>query len=283
MSQLVVAPGLLTTATAGVAGIGSSLEAARLAAATPTTALASAAADEISEAVAALFSGFGQQYQALGAQTSALLQQFGQSIHAAAASYAAAEASNSSLLAGTGIDRVTNFIARQFAIYDFSDPRGWAALILDYTWGAPGTALGYGVQIVNEFTPNSNYDAALSAVAGAHVYRGGIGLTGYATTFGNVTSHLGYSPKAVDLMLNHEALHVWQNRLFGPFFSASYYAWTVGGTAVGTGYWLLHPEEDLSRLIMTAAYYDNPWETWAYRNDHAWPPPGATPALLWPS
>ena len=190
---------------------------------------------------------------------------------------------NSSLLAGSGIDRIAGFIARQFAIYDFSDPRGWAAFILDYTWGAPGTALGYAVQIVNELTPNSNYDPALSALAGSHVYRGGIGLTGYATTFGNVTTSLGYSSKAVDLMLNHEELHVWQNRVFGPLFSASYSAWTTGGAIAGYGYWLLHPEQDLSRVILTLAYYDNPWEVWAYRNDHAWPPPGAMPALLWPS
>ncbi|MFV8319205.1 PE family protein [Mycobacterium sp. 23] len=277
MSQLVVAPGSLTTGTADVDGVASGLDAARLAAARPTTALAAAAADEISTAVAELFAGYGQQFQALGVQTRTLLQQFGQSIQAAAESYAAAEATNSALMDATG------FIRRQFAIYDFSDPRGWAALILDYTWGAPGTALGYGVQIVNEFTPNSNYDPALSALAGSHVYRGGIGLSGYATTFGNVTSNLGYSPKAADLMLNHEALHVWQNRLFGPLFSASYSAWTTGGTLVANGYWLLHPEEDLSRVITTIAYYDNPWETWAYRNDHAWPPPGAIPALLWPS
>lgn len=283
MSQLVVAPELLTLATTDCADISSGLESARLAAAAPTTGLASAAADEVSVAVAALFARFGQQYQALGAQTSALLQQFGQSIHGAAVAYAAGEAVNSSLLAGSGIDRIAGFIARQFAIYDFSDPRGWAAFILDYTWGAPGTALGYAVQIVNELTPNSNYDPALSALAGSHVYRGGIGLTGYATTFGNVTTSLGYSSKAVDLMLNHEELHVWQNRVFGPLFSASYSAWTTGGAIAGYGYWLLHPEQDLSRVILTLAYYDNPWEVWAYRNDHAWPPPGAMPALLWPS
>lgn len=276
MSQLVVAPELLTAATANVAGIASGLDTARMAAAAPTTVLASAAADEISEAVAALFAGYGQQFQALSAQTGALLGQFGQSIHAAAQSYAAAEAVDSSLLLATG------FIRRQFAIYDFSNWRGWAAFLLDYTWGIQGTALGYGVQVINEFTPNSNYDPALSALAGSHVYRGGVSLSGLATTYGNVTSNLGYSPMSDDLMLNHESVHVWQNRLFGPLLSTSYYAWTVGGTIVGTGYWLMHPEEDLSRLILTAAYYDNPWETWAYVNDHAWPPPGATPALLWP-
>jgi hypothetical protein len=82
-------------------------------------------------------------------------------------------------------------------------------------------------------------------------------------------------------MVNHELVHVWQNRLFGPLFQASYSAWTAGGTAVGTAYWLFHPNQDLFSLIETAAYYDNPWEVWAYVNDHNWPPPGANPALLW--
>jgi hypothetical protein len=84
-------------------------------------------------------------------------------------------------------------------------------------------------------------------------------------------------------MLNHEEVHVWQNRLFGPLFSTSYAGWLVGGYVVGTGYWLLHPNEDWFSLVETAAYYDNPWEVWAYANDNNWPPPGANPALLWPA
>lgn len=189
---------------------------------------------------------------------------------------------------GTGmvdevINKVSSFLRRQLSIYDFRDWRGWLAFVLDYTWGAPGTAFGYGLQLVNEFTPNSDYDPVLSQLSGAHVYRGGVGIPGFATTLGNVTTSLGYSPGAENLMLNHEAIHVWQNRIFGPLFPALYMGWMTGGYFAGTGYWLLHPDQNWYSLIETAAYYNNPFEVMAYVNQDNWPPMRANPALLWPS
>ncbi|WP_414855596.1 PE family protein, partial [Mycobacterium gordonae] len=50
------APELLAAAAADVAGIGSSLRAANSAAAVPTTAVLAAAGDEVSVAIASLFS-----------------------------------------------------------------------------------------------------------------------------------------------------------------------------------------------------------------------------------
>jgi PE family len=310
VSLLVVAPESLTSAATEVESMGSALSAAHLAAAVPTTGLAAAAGDEVSAAIAALFAGYGQEYQALGARASAFQQQFVQALSSAAGSYSAAEEASALLLqqvnastealigrpligtgsaAGTGVaDAAINdanlLIQRELGIYNFRDWRGWAAFLLDYTWGFPGTALGYGVQAINAFYPNSGgYDPAFSALVGSHVYRGGIGLPGFATTMGNVTTHLGTGPGADDLMINHEEVHVWQSRIFGPLFQTSYVGWVVGGVFVGTGYWLFHPNQDWFSLVETAAYYDNPWEVWAYANDNNWPPPGANPALLWPS
>jgi PE family len=308
VSLLVVAPELLTSAAADLESVGSALTAAHLAAAAPTTGLAAAAADEVSAAVAALFAGYGQEFQALSGQAGAFQQQFLQALGSAAGTYMAAEEAGALLLrqgqqnllvainpligsgsaGGTGvvdtaINDVNLLIQRELGIYNFRDWRGWAAFLLDYTWGFPGTALGYGVQIINAFYPNSNYDPALSELVGSHVYRGGVGLPGFATTMGNVTTHLGTGPGADDLMINHEEVHVWQSRIFGPLFQTSYVGWVVGGVFVGTGYWLFHPNQDWFSLVETAAYYDNPWEVWAYANDNNWPPPGANPALLWPS
>jgi hypothetical protein len=318
VSLLVAAPELLTSAAADVESIRSSLTAAHLAAAGPTTGLAAAAADEVSEAVTALFAGYGQEFQALSTRAGAFQQQFLQALSSAASSYVAAEEAGALLLqqqlqpnllgavnapteavlgrpligtgsaagpgvADTAISDVNLLIQRELGIYNFRDWRGWAAFLLDYTWGFPGTALGYGVQVINAFYPNSNYDPALSALVGSHVYRGGIGLPGFATTLGNVTTHLGTGPGADDLMINHEEVHVWQSRIFGPLFPTSYVGWAVGGVFVGTGYWLFHPNQDWFSLVETAAYYDNPWEVWAYANDHNWPPSGANPALLWPA
>ncbi|QUR67716.1 PecA family PE domain-processing aspartic protease [Mycobacterium spongiae] len=92
MSLVVVAPELLTAAVADLESIGSALSAANAAAAVPTTGLAAAAADEVSAAVATLFGGMGQEYQAISAQLSTFHQQFAQALSAGAGSYAAAEA-----------------------------------------------------------------------------------------------------------------------------------------------------------------------------------------------
>ncbi|WP_191495992.1 PE family protein, partial [Mycobacterium simulans] len=98
MSYVVIAPELLTAVASDVAGIGSSLHAANAAAAVPTTALMAAAGDEVSAAIASLFSSHAQQYQALSAQATAFHAQFVQSLTGAGSAYVAAEAANVSPL-----------------------------------------------------------------------------------------------------------------------------------------------------------------------------------------
>ncbi len=104
VSHLMVAPELLLSATADLEGIGSALNAANATAAVPTTALAVAGADEVSAAVAALFAGFGRDYQTLSSQVSAFHQQFTQALSAGAGSYAAAEATAATTLQGVQQD-----------------------------------------------------------------------------------------------------------------------------------------------------------------------------------
>ncbi len=98
MSYLVVAPELVESAAADLESIRSSLNAAHVAAAVPTTGIAAAGADEVSAAVAALFGRFGQEYQTLSAQVSAFHQQFVQALTSGAGSYQAAEAASASPL-----------------------------------------------------------------------------------------------------------------------------------------------------------------------------------------
>jgi hypothetical protein len=93
-----VTPQVLASAAADLRGIGSALDAAHAAAAAPTTGLLAAGADEVSAAVAALFSGHGQAFQALGGQASAFHAQFVRALSGAGAAYAAAEAANASPL-----------------------------------------------------------------------------------------------------------------------------------------------------------------------------------------
>src|ERR1700691_5376761 len=98
MSFVIAAPEMVASAASDLAGIGSMIEQAHAAAVAPTTAVLPAAADEVSAAIAALFSGHAQGFQALGAQAATFHAQFVQLMTAGAGSYAAAEAANASPL-----------------------------------------------------------------------------------------------------------------------------------------------------------------------------------------
>ena len=98
MSAVIAAPEVMASAATDLATIGSTLSAAHLTAAPPTQVVLSAAADEVSTAVAHLFSQRAQDYQALAGQAAAFHEQFVQHLTASAASYAGAEATNVALL-----------------------------------------------------------------------------------------------------------------------------------------------------------------------------------------
>ncbi|MGB9306340.1 MAG: PE family protein [Mycobacterium sp.] len=93
MSFVIAASQMVTAAATDLANIGSALSAANAAAATQTTVLA-AAEDEVSAAIAAVFSAHGQGFQALSAQAAAFHDQFVQALTASAGSYVSAEAAN---------------------------------------------------------------------------------------------------------------------------------------------------------------------------------------------
>lgn len=88
MSFVTVALDGIESATASASQIGSALSTGNLSALLP----ASAAADEVSVAIAALFGTHAGEYQAAAAQAAAYHQQFVQNLGAAATSYSAAEA-----------------------------------------------------------------------------------------------------------------------------------------------------------------------------------------------
>ncbi|WP_264960718.1 PE family protein, partial [Mycobacterium kiyosense] len=100
MSFVVVGSELLASAAADVAGIGSALEQAGSSAAVSTTRIAVAAGDEVSAAIAELFSGHGRQFQEVSARAAAFHAQFVESLAGAGGAYGSAEALNLGLLAG---------------------------------------------------------------------------------------------------------------------------------------------------------------------------------------
>ncbi|OQZ87774.1 PE family protein, partial [Mycobacterium alsense] len=94
MSFLFAMPEMVSAAASDLAGIGSGLSAANTAAAATTTVLVPAAADEVSAAIAAVFGGHAQAFQAVSAQAAAFQEQFVQALGGGAGAYAAAEATN---------------------------------------------------------------------------------------------------------------------------------------------------------------------------------------------
>jgi hypothetical protein len=98
MSQVIAAPELIAAAATDVAGVGSSLDAAHLVAAAPTVAVIPAAADEVSGAIANLFSQHAQSYQELAGQAAAFNSQFVQHLNYIVHAYTATEAANAASL-----------------------------------------------------------------------------------------------------------------------------------------------------------------------------------------
>ncbi len=94
MSYLVAVPESLSSAATEVAGIGSTLTAANVAAALPTTTIVAAAEDEVSLGIATLFAGYAREYQGLSAQVEAFHLQFVRLLTSGAGAYAAAELAN---------------------------------------------------------------------------------------------------------------------------------------------------------------------------------------------
>src|SRR6201988_1990720 len=94
MSFVVAVPDVLGMAATDLASLGSTISSANAAAAARTTGVLAAAEDEVSAAIAAVFSAHGQGFQALGAQAAASHDQFVQALTAGAGSYVSAEAAN---------------------------------------------------------------------------------------------------------------------------------------------------------------------------------------------
>ena len=94
MSFISVAPDVMTSASANLTNIGSSLRAAHAAAVAQTTAIAAPGADEVSSAITSFFGEAGHEFQALGAQAAAFHDNFVGALNAGAGQYVSAEAVN---------------------------------------------------------------------------------------------------------------------------------------------------------------------------------------------
>ncbi|GFG67389.1 hypothetical protein MKUB_48790 [Mycobacterium kubicae] len=129
--SFVIAPEVVQAAATDLAGIRSAILEASQSIAASTTAVAPAAADEISEAIAAMFGGLGQEFQVLSAQAQAFHAEFVKVLNSGVGAYVQTEIAN----------------AEQALANAFAPPAASvapAASVLDGLLGGGGGVLGTG-------------------------------------------------------------------------------------------------------------------------------------------
>src|SRR6516225_793514 len=122
-SLLIPAPEALADASSDLAGSGAAIREAPAAAAPSTTGIMPAAFDEVSAAITRLFGSYGQEFQALSAQSALFHGQFVQLLSSGGSAYAAAEVAN---VAATAMGAVPATAVQDplTALVDFAQPFG---------------------------------------------------------------------------------------------------------------------------------------------------------------
>jgi hypothetical protein len=197
------------------------------------------------------------------------------------------------------VGALNSLITGAMGMYTWHRAKGWLFFLLDSTWGLFGVALGLVLHIANTIKGSVGKKSAVSVTdmcrrTNRYVYEGGVGLrTGFALALGNVISNAGGTvglrdesakvAKRRQFVVAHEGVHVLQNRIFGPLYQLVYVGWMVLAALLGVIVWLVRDRKNLGQIIETMAYYNNPFEYWAYRNDDYWPPKGAHDRYAWGS
>ncbi len=170
-------------------------------------------------------------------------------------------------------------------IYSWRSAKGVAAFVLDSTWSVANTAGALVAHTVGAVRGAPGFVGELSVRHNRHVYRRGFQpRRRFATTIGNVVSGAGdvASERRVRLVTDHEDVHVWQARAFGPAYPVLYVGWSIGGAAAGAIAWLAgRRDAPFGKVVESCSYYLNPFEWWAYSRDGHWPPAGKVDGLGW--
>jgi hypothetical protein len=142
---------------------------------------------------------------------------------------------------------------------------GWGApaFLLDVTWGLGGSTNGVLMHLIN-FAWGDHGDGEGEIREEAHRYERGFAIrSGFAFTQGAVMSSMGTWGTSSDLF-KHESIHVWQNRVLGPFFWFSYVGWMALTIIPALIAGLIDSGRRVGDAIMWWTYFDNPWEVMAY-------------------
>jgi PE family len=173
MSFVIAATDLVQGAAQDLAGIGSSLAEATAAVAGPTTGVVAAGQDGVSLAVASMFGGFGQEFQAVSSQVQAFHDQFVGAMDAGGAAYAGTEVANvSQTLLGGGVGQLAAQIGQVGAQAVSQPMTGLQAGLAASQAGVPSALTNalsaFGVTLAGPYqTLAANTATSLQTVGGA--------------------------------------------------------------------------------------------------------------------
>jgi hypothetical protein len=138
---------------------------------------------------------------------------------------------------------------------------GWIAFPLDMTWGLAGSTNGLLLNAIN-FAWGDHADGEDENRRDAHRYKSGFRLkSGFAFSQGAVMSDMEENGPSTPPYA-HEAVHVWQNRILGPFFWLSYMGWMIATFIPAFVAGLL--KNATNDALTWWTYFDNPWEVVAF-------------------
>lgn len=145
--------------------------------------------------------------------------------------------------------------------YDLSSAKGVLAFVVDHTWSVANTLTGALFLTLNLIFGN-RVDTAFTAGRNLVGLHKGV-VPGFATTIGTVQAGTKLN---IDV---HEAVHVLQARVFGPF----YIPLVLANYAIATvlPYWLLYHDRTARPITGPVTYfrrgvYPHTWnEEWAYK------------------
>jgi hypothetical protein len=139
---------------------------------------------------------------------------------------------------------------------------GPIGFLLDVTWGLGGSTNGVLLHLFDTIL-TTHADGPDEIRHEAHRYIKGFRIkTDFVFTQGAVMSDSGAWKPGTDLF-THESIHVWQNRILGPFFWFSYASWMVLALLPSIAAGIIG--KNVSDAIQWWTYFDNPWEVMAYR------------------
>ena len=176
MSFVTVVPEHIGHAAGQLENIGSALTAANAAAAAPTTNVVAAAEDEVSAAVASLFSSHAQEFQALNARAAAFHTEFTNLLNAGAGSYISTEITNAAAatggiaqsLGGRGILSLLTGASAQYIELPL-DAAG-AVIVTTGSLGQSGTAFFSALQAGNSAVATAALGNALRSTGNAFLF-----------------------------------------------------------------------------------------------------------------